>query len=77
MKFDRGLNGVDESKHLNVGVTHVPRGVKVAKIVKGVNRAEDIIADEPVTGQRVRSTTMWYRSEKPTIDQIPRTRSVE
>lgn len=55
MKFDRGLNGVDKSQHLNVWVTHVPRGVKVAKIIKRVDRAEDIIADQPVTGQRVKS----------------------
>ena len=51
MKFDRGLEGVDESKQLNVWVTHVPRGVKVAKVVKGVDRTENIIADQPVTGQ--------------------------
>lgn len=51
MKLDRGLDGVDKSKHLNVWVPGVPGGVKVAKIVESVDRAEDVIPDQPITGQ--------------------------
>ena len=77
MKFDRGLNGVDECKHLDIRVSHVPRGVKVAIVVKGVDRAEDVIPDQPVAGQSVRSIGVWYGSEEPTIDHLPRRQTVE